>query len=168
MVSQMFPDSQIMANFSPSSSRKMYEQQQFQQHQFQQQQLQQQQMMAPYKVTRNPEYEDPSKLRLLQQMKLNKLKEKGGMPPGQPQQMARHYSHEENKSHEPPPQTMLLQNLTTRLTQMQMNNKAIRVRSLIASRTVKDPTVVHSSLMDQIKRGTRLRTTPTDEHPQFP
>lgn len=133
----------------------------------QQQQLQQQQMMAPYKVTRNPEYEDPSKLRLIQQMKLNKMKEKGGMPPCQPPPMARHFSHEEVRSHEPPPQTLLLQNLTSRLGQMH-NNKAHRVRSLIASRTVKDPTVVHSSLMDQIKRGTRLRTTPTDERPDFP
>jgi hypothetical protein len=148
----------MMSNFSPSTSRKMYEQQQ---------QLQQQQMMAPYKVTRNPEYEDPSKLRLIQQMKLNKMKEKGGMPPCQPPTMARHYSHEENRSHEPPPQTLLLQNLTSRLGQMH-NNKAHRVRSLINSRTVKDPTVVHSSLMDQIKRGTRLRTTPTDERPDFP
>ncbi|XP_065341660.1 uncharacterized protein LOC135940600 isoform X4 [Cloeon dipterum] len=162
---KMYPEHQLMANFSPSTSRKLYEQQQ----------LQLQQQQAQYKVSRNPEYEDPSKLRMIQQMKINKLKqEKMGMAGPQqqqlqqmapPQQMMRRYSEEENR--EPPQQTFLLQSLTSKLSQMQKNNKALRVRTLIASRTVKDPTLVHDSLMDQIKRGTRLRTTPTDDGPRF-
>ncbi|XP_059488216.1 uncharacterized protein LOC132204018 isoform X3 [Neocloeon triangulifer] len=152
---KLYQDHQMTTNYSPSTSRKMFEQQQQQ---------------AIYKVTRNPEYEDPSKLRLIQQMKISKLKqEKAGAGQGHPSQIMRRYSEEDSKPQEAQQQTFLLQSLTTRLTQMQMNNKALRVRSLIASRTVKDPTLVHDSLMDQIKRGTRLRTTPTDEHahPQF-
>lgn len=137
-------DQRKMENYSPSTSRKLLVEQQQQQHQ---------QSLSTFKVSRKPEYEDPAKLRgsLLQAIKLSKLGKEGG-------RHVRRYSEDyERREPQEQQQTLLLQSLTARLTQMQSGNRAYRVRSIIASKTVRDPTIVHESLMDQIRRGTRLR-----------
>lgn len=138
----------LVDNFSPSTSRKIYEQQQG---------------LSTFKISRKPEYEDPAKLRgsLLQAIKLSKLGKDGG-------RHARRYSEDyERREPQEQQQTMLLQSLTTRLSQMQSGNKAYRVRSIIASKTVRDPTIVHESLMDQIRRGTTLRKN-ANQNPSMP
>jgi hypothetical protein len=167
---KIYHDPRIMESYSPGTSRKIYADHTQQHHTLPQHHSQhphqqlphpqiphQQQGISTFKATRKTDYEDPTKLRgsLLQAIKLSKLGKEANR---HVRRLSEDYEHRREQPQEQQ-QTLLLQSLTARLAQMQSGNKAYRVRTLIASKTVRDPTIVHDSLMDQIRRGTVLRHT---------